>query len=111
VVRPRGAWKGLGEVLRQCHWEGRGGGQRRLDCQGGDRCTEEDSGSWHVTVGLGVELDAVMENRVHDLVEGHKNTMDKVVVVKEDTHRHGTWDGSHDRGRSLRRQSQRGSRE
>jgi hypothetical protein len=64
-----------------------------------------------VTVGLGVELDAVMENRVHDLVEGHKNTMDKVVVVKEDTHRHGTWDGSHDRGRSLRRQSQRGSRE
>jgi hypothetical protein len=39
-----------------------------------------------MTVGLGVELDAVMENMVHGLIEGHENTPDKVAVVKEDTH-------------------------
>jgi hypothetical protein len=40
----------------------------------------------HVTVGLGVELDAVSENKLHSLVEGHENALDKVVVVKEDAH-------------------------
>lgn len=39
-----------------------------------------------MTAGLGVELDAVTENRVHGLVEGHENTSDKVPVVKEDAH-------------------------
>jgi hypothetical protein len=63
----------------------KGGGQRRLDCQGGDRSTEEDSGSEHVTADLGVELDAVTKNRVHGLIEGHENTPDKVAVVKDTT--------------------------
>jgi hypothetical protein len=47
---------------------------------------EEDGGSWYVTVGLRVELDAITENRVHDLVEGHENTPDEVAVKKEDAH-------------------------
>jgi hypothetical protein len=34
---------------------------------------------------LGVELDAVTENRVHGLIKGQENTSNKVAVVK-DTH-------------------------
>lgn len=64
----------------------RGGGQRRLDYQGSDHGTDEDSGFGHVTADLGVELDAVIENKVHGLIGGHENTSDKVPVVKEDAH-------------------------
>jgi hypothetical protein len=67
----------------------RGGGQRRLDCQGGDRSTEEYNGSGHVTAGLGVELDAVTKNRVHGMIEEHENTPDKMVVVKDTHNDHG----------------------
>jgi hypothetical protein len=35
---------------------------------------EEDNGFGYMTVGLGVELDAVTKNTVHGLIEGHKNT-------------------------------------
>jgi hypothetical protein len=47
---------------------------------------EEDNGFGDVTTGLGMELDAVMENRVHGLIEGHENTPYMVAIVKEDTH-------------------------
>jgi hypothetical protein len=43
--------------------ETKGGGQRRLDCQGGDHNTEEDSGSRYVTVDLGVELSSTQSRR------------------------------------------------
>jgi hypothetical protein len=33
-----------------------------------------------------VELDAVTENRVHGLVEGYGNTLNKLAVMKEDMH-------------------------
>lgn len=47
---------------------------------------EEDGGSWYVTVGLRVELDAITENMVYDMVKGHENTPDEVAVKKEDLH-------------------------
>jgi hypothetical protein len=49
----------------------RGGRQRGLDCLGGDHCTGEDKGSGHVTADLGVELDVVMKDRAHGVIEGH----------------------------------------
>jgi hypothetical protein len=51
----------------------RGGGQCGLDRQGGDHSTGKDERSKHVTADLRVELDAVTENKVHGLVEGHEN--------------------------------------
>jgi hypothetical protein len=39
---------------------------------------------------LRVELDAVTKDRVHGLIEGHENALDKLVVVKEDEHNKGS---------------------
>ena len=39
---------------------------------------------------LMVELDAVMENRVHGPIKGHKISLDMLVVMKEDAHMLGT---------------------
>jgi hypothetical protein len=47
---------------------------------------EEDDGSGYVTTDLGMELDAITDSRVHDMVEGHENTLDEVAVKKEDAH-------------------------
>jgi hypothetical protein len=33
-----------------------------------------------------VELDTVTKDRIHGLIEGHENALDKLVVMKEDTH-------------------------
>lgn len=33
-----------------------------------------------------VELDTITENRVHDLIEGHKRALKKLIVVKGGTH-------------------------
>lgn len=40
-----------------------------------------------------MELDVVMENRVNGLIKGQENTLDKVAVVKEDTHNDNTETG------------------
>jgi hypothetical protein len=37
-----------------------------------------------------VELDTITENRVHDLIEGHKRALKKLIVVKGGTHMVGT---------------------
>jgi hypothetical protein len=50
---------------------------------------------------LRLELDAVTENKVHGLFKGHKCALEKLTVVKGNTHmvgRHGNRHGNHDRG-------------
>jgi hypothetical protein len=64
----------------------RGGGQRGLDCQGGDHCTREDKGSGHATTGCGVDFNTVTEDRAHGGIEGHEDALDKLTIVEEDTH-------------------------
>jgi hypothetical protein len=39
-----------------------------------------------VTARLRVDLDAVLENKVPDRVEGHEQAPDELVVVEEGTH-------------------------
>jgi hypothetical protein len=46
----------------------------------------KDKRSKHVIDRLMVDLDAVMNNRVHGSIEGYKNALNKLVVMKEDTH-------------------------
>lgn len=49
-----------------------------------------------------VEVDAVMEKWVHDLIKGHESTPKKLDIVKVDAHvvgRHENYDG----GRHLRK--------
>jgi hypothetical protein len=122
-------WKEALESTTQSVGEGEGGDATR--CEGrarggaptvplggegdneGSIAREAIAAQWvrHVMAGWGVELDAVTENMVHDLVEGHENTPDKVAVVKEDANRHEAWDGSRDRRRSLRARRSRHSSE
>jgi hypothetical protein len=46
----------------------------------------EDKGSGHVTVGLGVDFNTVMEDMAHGAIEGHEGALDKLTIVEEDTH-------------------------
>jgi hypothetical protein len=43
-----------------------------------------------VTARLRVDLDAILENRVPDWIEGHEHAPDKLAVVEEGTHSHRT---------------------
>ena len=64
----------------------RRGGQRGLDCQGGDHCTREDKGPGHVTTGRGMDFNTVTEDRAHGVIEGHEDAQDKLTIIEEDTH-------------------------
>jgi hypothetical protein len=55
-----------------------------------------------VVAHLRMEFDAITKNMIHGSIEGQKNALDKLSIMKEDTHIHGTWDGSRDGGRSPR---------
>ena len=79
-VRGKSQRRSAGVVTR------RGGGQRGLDCQGGDHCTREDKGFGHVTTGRGMDFNTVMEDRAHGVIEGHEGVLDKLTIVEEDTH-------------------------
>jgi hypothetical protein len=61
-----------------------------------------------VAARLRVERDTITKNKVHGLIQGHENALEKLVVVKKDAHVHGAWDGSCDRGRSPLKRNQRG---
>ena len=60
--------------------------QQELDHQGGNHSTGENKRPKHVAARLKVELDAVMENRVHGPIKCHEYTPDMLAVVKEDVH-------------------------
>ena len=64
----------------------RGGGQRGLNRQGGDHSSGEDKRSRNVAARMWVKLDAVMKNRTHGAIEGHKGVPDKLTIVEEDAH-------------------------
>jgi hypothetical protein len=64
----------------------RGGGQRGLDCQGGNHCTREHKGFGHVTASLGVYFNTVTKDRAHGGIVGHEGALDKLTIVEEDTH-------------------------
>ena len=46
------------------------------------------------------ELDAVMENRVHDTIKRHECASEKLDVMKGDMDMHGKWHENHNGGRS-----------
>jgi hypothetical protein len=78
-VRGKSQRRSVGVVTR------RGGGQRGLDCKGGDHCTREYKGSGHVTTGRGVDFNTVTKDRAHGAIEGHEGALDKRTIV-EGTH-------------------------
>lgn len=43
-----------------------------------------------VVARLRMEFDTITKNRIHGSIEGHKNALDKLSVMKEDTRIHGT---------------------
>jgi hypothetical protein len=51
---------------------------------------------------LRVELDAVMENRVHDTIKRHECASEKLDVMKGDMDMHEKWHGNHAVGRPGR---------
>jgi hypothetical protein len=79
-VRGKSQRRSAGVVTR------RGGGQRGLDCQGGDHCTREDKGTEHVTTDRRVDFNTVIKDRAHGAIEGHEGALDKLTIVEEDTH-------------------------
>jgi hypothetical protein len=64
-----------------------------------------------VVACLRVELDAVMENRVHDTIKRHECASEKLDVMKGDMDMHEKWHGNHDRGRSPLKLEVRGGGE
>jgi hypothetical protein len=79
-MRGKSQRKSAGVVTR------RGGGQRGVNCQGGDHCTREDKGSEYVTTDRRVDFNTVTEDRVHGAIEGHEGALYKRTIMEEDTH-------------------------
>jgi hypothetical protein len=72
VVKPRGARREPGRDSDRA--TRRGGRQQGLDRQGGNHSIGDDKWSKYVASRLRVELDTIMKNRVHGLIEGHEKT-------------------------------------